>query len=322
MIVTESKTRAVQERRDESPRVQRAGNLARQSGLASRRGAAGFGLLLAAEFLILIRLRPLSDYYFPLAWIGYILFLDAATERQCGHSLFHNRRKLFYALFPISIAFWWLFEGFNLVVQNWYYVGGEHYAGLAFVVIASIDFSTVLPAVWVTAFLLLALLDRLPMRGRQYRDVPRPLLVLMLVAGVICVTLPFLAPRYAYGLIWGSMYLLLDPTNCLRGRPSMTRRAWNGDWAMVASFAFGALMCGFFWEAWNYWALSKWKYSIPYVGFWHIFEMPLLGWLGYLPFGLELYAMANFVFPLLRIEPGEPDQSALTSDEYREQRAS
>jgi hypothetical protein len=31
--------------------------------------------------------------------------------------------------------------------------------------------------------------------------------------------------------------------------------------------------------------------------------MPLLGWLGYLPFGLELFAMTNFVLPLLGFQP-------------------
>jgi len=32
----------------------------------------------------------------------------------------------------------------------------------------------------------------------------------------------------------------------------------------------------------------------------HIFEMPLLGYGGYLPFGLELYALYNLVTGLLR----------------------
>jgi len=54
------------------------------------------------------------------------------------------------------------------------------------------------------------------------------------------------------------------------------------------------LMCGFFWEFWNYWAITKWYYNVPYVGFFKIFEMPILGYLGYLPFALELYAMYWF----------------------------
>lgn len=64
-------------------------------------------------------------------------------------------------------------------------------------------------------------------------------------------------------------------------------------------FAVAALVCGFFWEFWNYGALPKWYYTIPYFGFGKIFEMPILGYLGYLPFGLMIYSFSNFSFGLL-----------------------
>ena len=32
-------------------------------------------------------------------------------------------------------------------------------------------------------------------------------------------------------------------------------------------------------------------YYLPFVDVFHLFEMPLLGYLGYLPFGLEVYAL-------------------------------
>jgi len=43
----------------------------------------------------------------------------------------------------------------------------------------------------------------------------------------------------------------------------------------------------FFWELWNYRSLAKWVYTVPFVQRWPIFAMPLLGYTGYLPFGLE-----------------------------------
>jgi len=53
---------------------------------------------------------------------------------------------------------------------------------------------------------------------------------------------------------------------------------------------------GFFWEFWNYLSpFVKWKYNVPYVGFLKIFEMPILGYFGYLPFALEIYAFYWFV---------------------------
>lgn len=62
------------------------------------------------------------------------------------------------------------------------------------------------------------------------------------------------------------------------------RQLWKQLWA-------GCLLCGFFWEFWNYYSSPKWIYEVPFVDFWHLFEMPLLGYLGYLPFALELYAL-------------------------------
>lgn len=42
-------------------------------------------------------------------------------------------------------------------------------------------------------------------------------------------------------------------------------------------------------------SLPKWIYDTPGVNFLHIFEMPLLGYLGYLPFSLELYSIYKLV---------------------------
>ena len=266
----------------------------------------GLLLLVVGEGLILARVRPLSDFYFPFVWMGYILLMDAAVYRQTGRSLYLHARRIFVAMFPISAVFWWVFELFNAAVHNWIYIGAEAYTGLLYVAAASLDFSFVLPAVWVSALFVHALLPRSlrswpRSRFARTTSVGSWLLALEFGAGIVCLILPVLFPRYFFGLIWGCTFLLLDPINQRLGRPSMIAAVWQGRWHLPVSFALAALCCGFFWEAWNFWSMPKWIYSIPYVGFWHVFEMPLLGWLGYLPFGLELFAMTNFVFPLLRL---------------------
>ena len=48
-----------------------------------------------------------------------------------------------------------------------------------------------------------------------------------------------------------------------------------------------ALLCGIFLETWNYHSLAKWVYTVPFVHRFKIFEMPMLGYAGYLPLGLE-----------------------------------
>ena len=51
-----------------------------------------------------------------------------------------------------------------------------------------------------------------------------------------------------------------------------------------AIIALGGLICGFLWEFWNFWAYPKWEYEIPLLGFGKVFEMPILGYGGYVPF--------------------------------------
>jgi uncharacterized membrane protein len=80
--------------------------------------------------------------------------------------------------------------------------------------------------------------------------------------------------------------------------------------------AAGAI-CGLLWEFWNYWALTKWIYTVPYVGWLKIFEMPLLGFFGFPPFAVACYVMMSGVSllrqgrswqdpdkPVSRMQPG------------------
>jgi len=128
-----------------------------------------------------------------------------------------------------------------------------------------------------------------------------PLWVLALVEtlGIICLILPFVFPRYFFILIWLSLTLVLDPINNFFRRKSALAHIAVGDWRFFV-LPLAGLCCGFLWEMWNFYALPKWYYTISFVGFWKIFEMPLLGYAGYLPFALELFAMYQFVLVLLR----------------------
>ena len=61
------------------------------------------------------------------------------------------------------------------------------------------------------------------------------------------------------------------------------------------------LVCGLLWEFWNYWASSKWLYIFEILPDWRIFEMPLIGFLGFPAFGLEIFAMYVFATALLNL---------------------
>ena len=46
---------------------------------------------------------------------------------------------------------------------------------------------------------------------------------------------------------------------------------------------------------WNYYSYPKWVYHVPLFGFLRVFEMPLLGYLGYVVFAWELFALYHLL---------------------------
>jgi len=71
------------------------------------------------------------------------------------------------------------------------------------------------------------------------------------------------------------------------------------------------LVCGVLWEFWNYWAIAKWTYTVPFFGNVKIFEMPVLGFLGFPPFAVECWVMYIFLRSLLQTVAPENDSSEI-----------
>ncbi|GCE26080.1 hypothetical protein KDA_15640 [Dictyobacter alpinus] len=243
-----------------------------------------------------LHIEPFGRYMFFPLWLGYILFMDALVFVRHGTSLLTRMRWRFSLLFVASSFFWWLFEVLNIPVGNWHYILDQPYSPWLYAVLASLNFSTVLPAVFETTEFLFTFKLLRP-RLSPYEPGPRlsiPAFLGLEVLGLFCFVLPWIFPRYCFGLIWLSLIFLLDPLNNVLGRKSALAHLMVRDWHFFI-VPLGALFCGFFWEMWNYFSLPKWYYTIPYVGFLKVFEMPLLGYLGYLPFALELFALYQFV---------------------------
>jgi hypothetical protein len=237
-----------------------------------------------------------SYLFFPL-WLGYILIVDALVQRRTGNSLWSRSRKNFVLLFLISAPVWWLFELINLRTGNWEYTGRDLFSPLEFNLLSTVSFSTVIPAVFETAALMRSFIWMQRFATGPRVPATRPVFLGLLMIGLAMLALMLLLPTIFYPFAWTSMVLIFEPINYWTGRPYFLRELREGDWRTVMSLALGALVCGFFWEMWNYYAFPKWTYHIPGLAFFHIFEMPLLGYGGYVPFALELYSLKNFICP-------------------------
>jgi hypothetical protein len=264
-------------------------------------GWVGLAINLLAWTCSWTQFKPFSAYtFFPL-WFGFILVLDGLNVARTGTSPLTRNVPRFIAMFLISAPLWWAFEALNIPVQNWHYVFDRPYSAIAYFLISSLDFSTVLPGVMEMAELLAsvpALRPRLsPTDPGGKLSIPAA--AALFGVGLVTVVLPTLFPRYAYGLIWLSLIFLLDPINNLFRRKSTFGHLLRGDWRFILTVPLAAISCGFFWEMWNYLALPKWYYTVPFFDAWpHLFEMPVPGYLGYLPFALEVFAMYQFVLLL------------------------
>ena len=271
-------------------------------GWAGLAGGAAWWVLAWSRFPWFATLQM---HTFTPLWISYILVINAWTYRRTGACMLTHRTGYFLALFPVSAAFWWFFEYLNRFVENWHYVGGvSGMTPAAYFVFATLPFSTVLPAVlgtreWLASF------SRFDRAFRAWA--PAPWFVRREIGwGLLVVSGLGLAgiarwPDQLFALVWVAPAVVLVGLQIACGRTAgLAGELAAGDWRRAVTVALAALICGFWWEMWNAGSLARWVYSVPYVHTYPVFEMPLLGYAGYLPFGLECLVIGDWVMSLVK----------------------
>jgi hypothetical protein len=267
-------------------------------------GWLALGILLIAQALLFAGVEAVGYWFFPLAWWPYILIADGLVYRRKATSLLTHHPGEFLLLLLWSICFWLVFELFNVVLNNWYYVMVpdnmlQRWAGYA------VCYATVLPGLFET-------MDLLDAYGFFSKSRIRPIssstawYVPFVVIGLSFFALPLLWPQFFFPLVWGIFIFLLEPLNHRLGLPSLMREWQQGTLRTFYLLLVAGAICGLLWEFWNFWALTKWEYSVPYVGWLKVFEMPVLGFFGFPPFAVQCYVMMSTV-SLLRQGRGWQD---------------
>ena len=242
-------------------------------------------------------------YAFTPLWWGFIFVLDGLTYRYSGgYSLFASKPKTFIISAIVSVGGWFFFEYFDyFALSNWFYPNTE-IPGLSHATIVwlfLVAYSTVWPAVfeWYT------LLNAFPQLANRYSQGPKltlPAKPLLYLSFILFSAVPF----WPYPLFWA---MWIAPLIGIAGI-LMMQNIWtpltamsNGNWSPTLLIALSSLFNGFFWEVWNFGSAhpllpvtnpNYWVYDIPYVNVIHIHaEMPLLGFFGYLPFGVLVWVV-------------------------------
>lgn len=228
-----------------------------------------------------------------IVWVGYLLFIEGILAAQ-GESPIRRRPHHFFLLALTSIFIWCIFDWINFYfIRAWRYIGFPvefHRRAFGYF----LAFATIVPGMLMTGQILLNRGYFNWARSPSYR-IPRWVKVISLMVGIGMFLWPLIHRDPITNLtLWTSFVFLLDPINLKLGRPSMFRDWQNGWYGRTLAAFSGGLICGLLWEFWNYWALAKWTYHLPFLGSaeqYKYFEMPIIGLIGFVPFGIECWIM-------------------------------
>ena len=234
--------------------------------------------------------EPFATWFYPLAWYPVLALLDVAVAAREGRFFLLGRPAFLATALAWSVPFWLFFELLNLRLANWYYVflPREPVARWAGIVLS---FATVVPAVLVSE----RLLDSIGVaRGTAIRPIRiAPRIARTLAAlGLAMLVLPLAWPRAFFPFVWGGVVLIVDPW-VRRREPtrSLLGDLERGQPGRILRLLAGGLGIGLLWELLNLGARGKWIYTVPGFEDFKLFEMPLLGFLGFPFFALEAFAV-------------------------------
>jgi hypothetical protein len=272
-------------------------------------GYLGLAIIIVAEVLLFRGNQFVGHWFTPLIWSGYIFLVDALVFKVTGRSLLITNRLDLLIIIFVSIAAWWLFEFYNAPRfwindrELWW-----HYHNLEpnpYLRRLGYDwaFATIFPAMFLTARLLLATAFRRARRFWAIHFSTRSLYFLIFLGAVGALAPLIFISEWWAPAVWLSFIFLLDPINYSRGWPSITGDLEQGNYQRFFALLTSGGLCGILWEFWNYWALSRWTYTVPYLGGTKIFEMPVLGYFGFPPFAVECWVMYIFFTSFLTQKP-------------------
>ena len=263
----------------------------------------GLAVIAISEAAMLGHIEPFWSWHTPIAWTGYIFFVDGLIWKIRGESPIVNDRAEMVLIAMLSIPLWVVFELYNkYTLANWHYVGLPavllvRYVGYAWA------FATIWPAIFETAELVGCLRDRRAPAFRRVDPKHVPLGAMgwiSVAAGTVMLLVPIVHPSpWLAAPVWLGFIFLLDPINGSHGAESLRGDLASGHHGRLINLLLGGLACGLLWECWNFWAHTKWIYSVPVPPHVKLFEMPIAGYLGFPAFALECFVMYVFLRHLL-----------------------
>lgn len=288
-----------------APPIAKAAKRKGRAGLPSWFWIGGIASLGTLVFTCLHVSKPawLNNWALLPLWWGCILVLDGLVyHRNEGRSLAATATTELIAMGVLSVSGWLIFEYLNFFIRlNWYYPFASLISHDKFLIYAVLGSSAFVPM----AFEWYQLLCTFPGLAVKYKFGPKLSWSKEVRIGLLIIAIGGLAaspyyPNSLFFVVWLAPLIVLAIVLGMLGiwTPFVSIKE-RGDWSFLLVFTPTFLFQGFLLEGANWLSVEHlanggvkgfnpgyWTYTIPYVNAYHIFEMPLLGYLGYLPFSV------------------------------------
>lgn len=264
--------------------------------------------------------KPLAYVHWsdlPLFW-GFTLMLDGVVyKRNGGVSLVSKIPQELIGIGVASISGWMIFEFLNFFIDdNWVYPVGNIIDREEFLLYACIISSGLLPLAfeWYCIFKTIPSLANRFSQGYAFTLSERTKTILLILAMAITF-ITGLFPDLLFFNLWVMPPIVLAIALDKIGVWTPLKPIGQGNWTPALLSALTYLVAGFCLEGQNYFSgihnpdgsvtsydPAYWTYSLPYVNVAHIFEMPALGFLGYMPFGIYCWLWWISVATLMNVK--------------------
>lgn len=256
-------------------------------------GWFGLAVMLVSEAGMLMKIEPFWSWHTAIAWTGYILFADGLVRARRRESWLTTSPAELAFLAAVSIPLWLIFEFYNLSIRNWSYINlpeSPFWRNFGY----GWAFATIWPAIFETG----ELVGTMRRKASVPSAAPATPLSLgsteyaLIAVGVVMLLVPLIRPSpYLAAPVWLGFIFLLDPINARLGGESLLVDWRRGATNRLINLCAAGFICGVLWEFWNFWAHSKWIYTVPILPELKIFEMPVPGYFGFPAFALECFTM-------------------------------
>jgi hypothetical protein len=234
-------------------------------------------LLILGLISLVLPFYGFANAHFFFVNLGLLLCFDSLYGFNYKRVNLGTHYKNLIVMFFLSIGFWEIIASISFHLQLWQdiyktprWLGAFQY---------DVAHGLIIPVIFVMIKALFPKRAQLEVAAFPWR--------MELLVGAIIFILSLLL-MYFNVFVWLGIFFILDAICYHETKVGVLALVKHGLWKPVFSIVLVSLILGFFWEGYNQ-LDPQWQYTFKGFQYYSIFGMPILGYLGYIPFVAALF---------------------------------